>query len=313
MVEFDWLDSVPTDLRVANHCADEVLACWLWACESARENRQESFVLAVGELGSHIDHLVRVLARTEYIFSGVANRVPEFHGVFSSSEHQLVAAVARDWRGGVWRAVAEAVNGRYASLTPAAQAAAGSSLSEADFANHFDSARIAALARPVSGEECDRFSCLLEQELSRAFAQSGLPIDSTGTTRSDAAGAPRQTGGVGSTPPTTKPGEGDGGAGSTPKKARSTRIPKLSDRQYNILVAMLELKAFTAESRATTDGIAEKAEGPTASPEQFKRPVSGLRRRRLLDSKTGRDGGCWLTDKGRQLAELIKKRRDEKR
>jgi len=94
---------------------------------------------------------------------------------------------------------------------------------------------------------------------------------------------------------------------------KTPKIPKLSDRQYNILVAMLELKALTAESRTTIDRIAVKSEGAAVSPEQFKRPMSGLKKRRLVDSKTGRDGGCWLTDKGQELAERLKNNRNAKR
>jgi len=106
-----------------------------------------------------------------------------------------------------------------------------------------------------------------------------------------------------------------GGAGSAPKKARSTKtptIPILSERQYNILQAMLELGATAVQDRFTTEKIALKAEGSGTSPEQFKRPMSDLKKRKLVDSQDGRDGGSWLTDNGRTVAGLIKNKRDTK-
>lgn len=124
--------------------------------------------------------------------------------------------------------------------------------------------------------------------------------------------------GVASTSPAAKMehGEGNDGADLTPKKARSTKtptIPKLSERQYNILQAMLELDATAVQNRTTTEKIAVKAEGTGISPEQFKRPMSDLKRRKLVDSQDGRDGGSWLTNKGLAVAELLKNTGNTKR
>ena len=116
--------------------------------------------------------------------------------------------------------------------------------------------------------------------------------------------------------PEAGPGAGTGRGAARRKggsQSSAPRIPKLSERQYNMLVAMLEKGALTAASRTTTERIAAKAEGNDASPEQFKRPMAGLKKRKLVDSRGGRDGGCWLTDKGRELAELLKNTRGAKR
>ena len=97
------------------------------------------------------------------------------------------------------------------------------------------------------------------------------------------------------------PEEGDPKAG-----AESAQV--LSERQYDILEAMYNLKATDPARRKTTDEIAKAAEGPDAAPEGFKRPIADLVRRRLAAAKTGRGGGCWLTCAGRSLAEDIQKR-----
>jgi hypothetical protein len=90
-------------------------------------------------------------------------------------------------------------------------------------------------------------------------------------------------------------------------------IPKLNERKYTILQAMLELRATTFQDRATTEKIAAKAEGANASPEQFKHPMSDLKKRNLVHSHGGRHGGYWLTDDGRAVAEHLTNSGDAKR
>jgi hypothetical protein len=114
----------------------------------------------------------------------------------------------------------------------------------------------------------------------------------------------------------------DGGKAATddkadlpPKKTRQAKtpmVPKLSERQYNILQAMLELNATAVQNRRTTQAIAQKAEGLAALPEQFKRPMSDLKKRKLVDSQDGRDGGSWLTQKGLAIANLLKNKDNTK-
>lgn len=83
---------------------------------------------------------------------------------------------------------------------------------------------------------------------------------------------------------------------------------EISDRGRLVLQAMHEMRAFCHDSRATTRTIASKAEGPSARPDQFKPLISDLTKRSLLDTKPGREGGCWLTKKGRRLAQFIASR-----
>ena len=75
----------------------------------------------------------------------------------------------------------------------------------------------------------------------------------------------------------------------------------LTDRQRNCMRALRELRAFDADSRKSARDIAKKAEGRDANVNGFKQPLSDLVARRLLQSKTGREGGYWLADTGREL------------
>ncbi len=85
---------------------------------------------------------------------------------------------------------------------------------------------------------------------------------------------------------------------------------KLTDRQRDILLALLRLETFDADSRRTTEAIAKAAEGPHAKPANFKAPLAELARLMLTNSKSGAKGGIWLTDRGCKLAEHILRRRD---
>jgi len=78
----------------------------------------------------------------------------------------------------------------------------------------------------------------------------------------------------------------------------------LTDRQRNCMRALLELRAFDADSRKTAEGIAVRAEGRGANPSGFKEPLSDLVRRGLVESRTGRAGGNWLTVEGREMLRL---------
>jgi hypothetical protein len=80
----------------------------------------------------------------------------------------------------------------------------------------------------------------------------------------------------------------------------------LSDKQYDILEAMLDLEATDPSRRKTTAQIAEAVEGPGANSEGYKRPIAALKHHGLIETKDGREGGCWLTSPGRDLAEKTK-------
>ncbi|HUY93333.1 MAG TPA: hypothetical protein VMV10_31695 [Pirellulales bacterium] len=82
-------------------------------------------------------------------------------------------------------------------------------------------------------------------------------------------------------------------------------IPKLPRRCYLSLKTLLMEKAVSADKSMTAVQITRKAEGKTANPESFKRPLSALKKQGYTDSKKGADGGCWLTVKGIDLAKKL--------
>ena len=79
----------------------------------------------------------------------------------------------------------------------------------------------------------------------------------------------------------------------------------LGERAQLILVAMLELDAVDSDRRRSTEDIAVKAQGSGTDPNALKSVMAELKTRVLIDSKTGRGGGCWLTDSGRLRAEKL--------
>ena len=81
--------------------------------------------------------------------------------------------------------------------------------------------------------------------------------------------------------------------------------PVLSQLKYDILQAMLELCAVSADTRRTAEEIAAKVEGKGANANKFKLPLVELGRDGLLGTKKGRGGGSWLTDSGRAAAEVL--------
>jgi hypothetical protein len=75
----------------------------------------------------------------------------------------------------------------------------------------------------------------------------------------------------------------------------------LSDRQRDILGMLHKENAFDVDHRRTTKEIVEVVAGHgRASADSFKRPIADLRRRGLIETKEGSEGGCWLTTAGRK-------------
>lgn len=72
----------------------------------------------------------------------------------------------------------------------------------------------------------------------------------------------------------------------------------LSERAQFVLVAMRKLGAIDSDKRRPTEEIAAMALGGNADANALKAVMSELNSRELVDSKTGRGGGCWLTPKG---------------
>lgn len=82
----------------------------------------------------------------------------------------------------------------------------------------------------------------------------------------------------------------------------------LSDSEQCILIAMLALGALDSDSRRTTSEITVRAFGHGADANAQKSVMAELKGKQLIDSKTGRGGGCWLTDSGRRRAEKLHNR-----
>lgn len=80
----------------------------------------------------------------------------------------------------------------------------------------------------------------------------------------------------------------------------------LSERAQLVLIAMLELKAISSDARQSTEEIATAALGGGADANALKGVVSELNTRGHIESKTGRGGGCWLTEKGRLRGEKLR-------
>jgi hypothetical protein len=75
--------------------------------------------------------------------------------------------------------------------------------------------------------------------------------------------------------------------------------PPISDRQSDILEFLVKRKAFDMDHRMTTEDIAEGVCGKgRGNSDSFKRPITQLKRRGLLETKGGSGGGCWLTEAG---------------
>lgn len=83
------------------------------------------------------------------------------------------------------------------------------------------------------------------------------------------------------------------------------REEPLSERAQHVLQAMLVLDAVDSDRRRATEEIAAKALG-NLDANALKSVMAELKTRELIDSKTGRGGGCWLTDSGLQRAQKLR-------
>jgi hypothetical protein len=81
----------------------------------------------------------------------------------------------------------------------------------------------------------------------------------------------------------------------------------LNNRAQSVLIAMLELGALDSDHRQSTEHIAIKALGDGTDPNALKSVMADLKTRKLIDSKTGSGGGCWLTKAGKGRAEKLNK------
>jgi hypothetical protein len=81
----------------------------------------------------------------------------------------------------------------------------------------------------------------------------------------------------------------------------------LSERAKLVLEAMLLLDAVDSDRLRSTEEIAIKALGDDADPNALKSVMADLNTRKLIETKKGRGGGCWLTESGRLRAEKLRK------
>lgn len=106
----------------------------------------------------------------------------------------------------------------------------------------------------------------------------------------------------------------DDGQWSIPSEAIRSALPDrpvedepLNNRAQSVLIAMLELGALDSDHRQSTEDIAIKALGDGADPNALKSVMADLKTRKLIGSKTGSGGGCWLTRAGKLRAEKLNK------
>jgi DNA-binding IscR family transcriptional regulator len=72
-----------------------------------------------------------------------------------------------------------------------------------------------------------------------------------------------------------------------------------------MLDALRELKATDPEKLVTGQEIADEVGGDTTC-QSVKAPLADLKHRGLVDSKTGRMGGTWLTPEGLKHINLLR-------
>ena len=80
----------------------------------------------------------------------------------------------------------------------------------------------------------------------------------------------------------------------------------LTERAQHVLIAMVEEGSVDSDHRRSTEDIAKLALGGGADANALKGTMSDLKTREYIESKTGRGGGCWLTDKGRVRGEKLR-------
>ena len=80
---------------------------------------------------------------------------------------------------------------------------------------------------------------------------------------------------------------------------------QLTDRQRDCLRVLAERKATDADSRLTAEQLARLVLGARGQPEALKEPLGDLVTRGLVESKSGRGGGYWLSERGRGLLAAV--------
>lgn len=81
--------------------------------------------------------------------------------------------------------------------------------------------------------------------------------------------------------------------------------PKRDGREYRIMQVLYEGRATDPATKLTTSDIATKADGAGADANALKDPVAKLARAGIIETRTGRNGGCFLTEAGAETARSI--------
>jgi hypothetical protein len=88
-------------------------------------------------------------------------------------------------------------------------------------------------------------------------------------------------------------------------QARDRQSGRLSDPQRNALEALDDLKAYSSDTRADASRVAKSVYG-TADANLVAHSIAELKNMRLVETKQGRGGGCWLTPEGRALISSVR-------
>jgi hypothetical protein len=142
---------------------------------------------------------------------------------------------------------------------------------------------------------------LLESEHGEVLAAIAAEAAAVERVRSgtQAAGAGRDQG---KTPPLEED-KSNTGRDQDKKRARPP-----SPLQFDILDALRELKAIDPDKRRTGADVAGKV-GGGVTEQSVKAPLADLKHRRLVDSRTGRNGGTWLTSTGLNCINSLRPKR----
>jgi hypothetical protein len=103
----------------------------------------------------------------------------------------------------------------------------------------------------------------------------------------------------------TETDNGGSQADEKSQKMKTTELPPppddpLCDRAQLVLQTLATRKAVDSDSRVTTAVVVAASGGKDSVP--YKTVIADLRERGYLQTKEGRGGGVWLTDKGKERA-----------
>jgi hypothetical protein len=92
---------------------------------------------------------------------------------------------------------------------------------------------------------------------------------------------------------------------------RNNEYRAISNNQSILLISMLELGAKDPDNLKSLEEIVVRGFGTHASPNNYKKDQSGLKKIGLIDTRPGRSGGNWLTEQGIKRATKLKLESEE--